>query len=88
MPHNQDYNIFYNEIVLLNCDYDHPSKFLSLFDQSRNATVQYSGASKTVCESLGLTPSKTVLTMMKTVSLGSLTATVNINLVKVLNLQP
>ena len=49
-PDNQDHNnTFYNEIVLYQSDYDHPSKFLSLVDESRNAAVLDSGASKTVC---------------------------------------
>ena len=49
-PDNQGHNnMYYNEIVLYQTDYDHPSTFLSLVDESRNAAVLDSGASKTVC---------------------------------------
>ena len=46
---NSHNNTYYNEIVLYQTDYDHPTTFLSLVDESRNAAVLDSGASKTVC---------------------------------------
>ena len=49
-PDNQNQNsIYFNEIVLYQTDYDHPSKLLSLVDESRNVVVLNSGASITVC---------------------------------------
>ena len=49
-PDNQNQNnTYYNEIVLYQTDYDHPSKLLSLVDESRNAAVLDSGVNKTVC---------------------------------------
>ena len=48
-PDNQSKNnTYYNKIVLYQTDYDHPSKLLSFVDESRNAVVLDSGASKTV----------------------------------------
>ena len=37
-----------HEILLYKTDYDHPSTFVSLIDESRNTSVLDSGASKTV----------------------------------------
>ena len=49
-PDNKNQNnTYYNEIVLYQTDYDHPSKLLSLVDESRNAAFLDSGASKTLC---------------------------------------
>ena len=48
--HQGQNNTYYNEIVVYQTDFDqHSSSFLSLVDESRNAGVLDSGASKTVC---------------------------------------
>ena len=49
-PNNQSQNnTYYYEILSCQTDYNHPSKLLSLLDESTNAVVLDSRASKSVC---------------------------------------